>query len=1024
MQQVPQISQDLWDALDLKAQRLNVLVEIYSVSTLPESEGFNPDDATLRIADTTTAFLGNPYTRYVESVGIVNRTITKKFNTVSIRLNNMDRAMAAFVLDAPIEGKFCVIRLVSREFTATTLADSFVVFTGKCEKPVDANNESITIGAKQYIGSVDEEIPWRTFSPDDELGRESTDVLFEGFLFSAKPGTITYKERVRRGGFLGLLGFKKTVTRTLQYSNHQGVEVDKAVPLILGRAQVQLVPVAYIDAGGQINAIMAVGEGPIKAFFDQRVITSGFQFASVADSNPEVDQYRFGYPGNTNGQVPFLNNLAGGIPGNGYYSQTAMFSSAFYGTDVSQDDPAPEVIMVIMGMIVPVPDESQDFTLTDWTDNPAFLTRWLLTHSRTFNLNPAFINDPQCIKTACYCDDPVLDETNGERILLQESETANYGVLYRRYHSTALFTPEYFKHYFLGDGQDPLPELTLPPAEFYDPADGPPVLDPAIQTLVRRRFSSNVYLTERTKSVDFLFDVLLTTYRGFITQNARGKLDIKCRRPADNTIIRSTVDALDTEVAVNTVLPWVASLSGQVLIGTDTLTSEVRTVTGTRYSAVANSITLVVAGSLTRSGATLTGGDDDNPATGSVTVTGLGTLTVTIDGHAVSYTTVAADTTATAAAMLTQFLKADLTFQTYLKFTWDKDDPTVISIQSKLGFLELDRALVNGHAIGQEVLRIQLAFSDTGADHADLAAANILLRSFSWPVGSRQSSVNRIDGKFIDSPHDFQVQQVRTRDQTHIDQVGKVLPEEITLTGVDSFSQAKRLENSALAELRDQDFFTQHTADRRAMLLEEGDIIVNTHASGGFRNLALRVEEVSLDLQRMTVAITARRYLTSAYSDVAAARNVPLPTNLTGDVAFSTTGPPSIAFNSADFPPNGLIQTTASDGITSIRGGVIFGSTRFPQRAKVFLKRPLESTFTQIATLEPDANLKAIIPDVIASDEGTYTFQLEVCFVGGACNATKPEATITISYGALGAMLTESAGILLTEAGDFISMES
>lgn len=1023
MQTVPNISQDLWDALDLKNQRLDVLVEIYPVNTLPTDDGFDPSEASLRIANRTTAFLGNNYARYVEDVGTINRTITKKFNTVSLQLNNMDRTMAAFVLDNPIEGKLCVIRIVSREFTATTLADSFVVFTGKCEKPVDVNNETVEISAKQYIGSVDEEVPWRTFSPDDELGRSPTDVLFEGFLFSAKPGTITYKERVRRGGFLGLIGFKKTVTRTLQFSSHQGVEVDKTVPLIMGRAQVQLIPVAYIDAGGQINAIYNIGEGPIKAFFDQRIITSGFQFASVADSNPEVDQYRFGYPGNTNGQVPFLDNLTGGIPGNGYYSRSAMFSTAIYGTEVSQDDPAPEVIMVIMGAIIPVPDDTQEFTLIDWTDNPAFQTRWLLTHPRVFNLNEAFINDPQCIKTACYCDDPVLDETNGERILLQESETANYGVLYRRYHSTALFTPEYFKHYFLGEGQEPLPELTLPPAEFYDPADGPPVLDPVIQKLVRRRFSSNIYLTERTKSVDFLFDVLLGTYRGFLVHNARGKVDIKCKRPADNTIIRSTVSVGATEIAVNTVLPWVASLSGQVLIGTDTLTSEIRTVTGTRYSSVANGITLAVSGSLTASGATLTGGDDDNPATGSVTVTGLGTLTVTIDGRAVSYTTVAADTTGTAAAMLAQFLKADSTFQTYLKFFWDKTNPTVISIQSKLGFLELDRALANSHAIGQEVLRIQMAFSDTSADHADLAAANILQRTFSWPVGSRQSSVNRIDGKFIDSPQDFKVQQIRTRDQDHIDQVGRVLPEEITLTGVDSFSQAKRLENSTLAELRDLDFFTQHTADRRAMLLEEGDIICNTHASGGLRNVALRVEEVSLNLQRMTVAIIARRYSTNAYSDVAAARNVPLPTNLTGDAAFSTTGPPAIQFNATDFPPNGLIQTTASDGITSIRGGVIFGSTRFPQRAKVFLKRPLETEFTQIGTLEPDANLKAIIPDVIASEEGTYTFQLEVCFVGGACNATKPEATITVAFGALGVLLTESGGILLTEAGDFLALE-
>lgn len=1020
MQKVPDISTALYDALGAEAQRPTVLVELYPNNVLPGDDGFDPDDAILRVANKTTTFLGNNYTRYVEKVGTINRTITSKFNTVSIDLNNHDRAMAAFVLTNPLEGMFCVIRLISRAVTATTLADSFVVFTGKCEKTFDASSESITISAKQYIGSVDEELPWRTFSPEDELGTLKTDPLFEGFLFSAKPGNVVFRERVRRGGFLGLLGFKKTVTNTLSFSNHQGLEIDKAVPLILGRAQVQFLPLAFIDAGGQINTIFAISEGPIKKFFDLRVITQGYQFASIADSNPDVDQFRFGYPGGTNGQVPFTDNLTGGIPGNGHYSMTAMMSTSFYGTDVSEDDPAPEVIGVMMGMVIPLPDSLGEFTMEDWNDNPAFHTRWLLTHSRVFNLNPAFINDPQCIKTACYCDDPVLDETDGERIVLQNSETTNYGTLYRRYHSTGLFTPEYFLHYYLGVGQDPLPELILPTDEnqivhFFDPAAGDPALEPL--TLVRRRFTSNVYLQERMKAVDFLFKVVLPTYRGFLAQNAKGKIDIKCRRPTDNTIIRSPAVATDTEIAVNTILPWVADSSGKVIVGNDLLTSEIRSVIGARYSSVANSITLVVAGNLTRSGATLSGGDDNNPATGTITVTGLGALTVTIDGRAVSYTTISADTTGTAAAMLTQFLKADPTFQTYLKFTWGPATPTVINIQSKLGFLELDSELDEDHDIAEEVLRIQMAFADGLSTPADLLNSNIVKGSFKWPVGSRQSSKNRVDGKFIDSPQDFKVQELRTRDPVHIAQTGKVLPEEITLTGVDNFSQAKRLENSLLAEIRDLDFFMQHTADRRAMLLEEGDLIANTHASGGFRNVALRVEEVTLNLSGMTVDITARRYSTSAYSDEAAARNVPLPTNLTGD-----SGPPSIVFNTIDYPPNGLIQTTESAGISSVRGGAIFGASVFTQKAKVSLKRPGESTFTQISVIEPDGDLKAVF-EFIASTEGTYTVQLEVCFPSGLCNTTKPTASITVTFGALGVLLTEAGGILLTEGTDYLATE-
>lgn len=993
MQRPPQISQNLYDALGLQAQRPNILVEFYLNNTLPTNDGFNPDDAILRVANSPLEFLTLPYAQYVKKVGIINKTIGPKFNSVSIDLNNHDRTMAAFALSTVnrLEGMFIVIRLVSREFVAGSLADSYVAFTGKCEKPYDANSATLTINAKQYIGSVDEETPWRGFDTEDEDGRAADDPEFEGFVFKQTNFTSQYTERVPRGGFLGILGFKKTVTKTVNHTS-QSVDAEKVVPLVLGRAQVNLIGITSLDVGGAINSIMAASEGPIKAWFDHRVLTPRF-------SQPIGAYYRYGYTGGTNDQLPLTSAQGGDFyAGNAHYSKTAWVAFFVNGTDVAVEEGAPESVAIIMGFLMPVPDIGGDFVLESWTDNPAFQTRWLLTHPKIFNLEPEFINDPQCIKTACYCDDPVLDNTNGELIALDQAIEPLYGTSFRRYHSTGLFTPEYFLHYYLDTGQDPLPELTLPTEEsglvvFYNPTGGFPTL-PTLN-LVRRRFTSNIYLREKMKSADFLFRVLLPTFRGFLTQNAKGQIDIKCKRPADNTIIRSASSIGATEVAVNSILAWVADSSGEVIVGTDLLTSEVRAVTGTRYSSVANSITLSVSGSLTASGATLTGGDNDNPATGSVTVTGLGALTVTIDGHAVSYTTIPADTTGTAAAMLTQFLKADPNFKTYLKFVWDAASPTLISIQSKLGFLELSSALENAHSIAEEVLRIQMSFGDTGANHSNLAAANILERSMSWPIGSRQSSVNRIDSIFIDSPQDFRSQPLRTRDPVHIAQVKKTLPQEVTHTGVDNFSQAKRLQNSVLAELRDCDFLMQHTADRRAMLLEEGDLICNTHASGGFRNVPLRIEEVSLDLSRMAVAILARRYLTSAHSDEAAARNVPLPTALPG-----AAGPPNISFNSVDFPPSGLTQTTI-EGVTSVQGGAIFGASVFGQTAKVSLKKPGEVVFTQIAVIQPDSNLEAIF-NFLSPDPGTYTVQLEVCFLSGLCNPTKPTAQIVI--GAVGSV--------------------
>src|SRR5688572_932533 len=250
MQLPPLISLSLYNALANAVQRLDILVEFYENDVLPGSNGFDPADAVLRISKKATTWLGHSYLRYLENVGTVSRTITEKFNSVSIQLSNHEeppgsenRPVAAFILGNPIEGMYIVIRIASRAVTETSLTDSFVVFTGKLQKPVDSKDNSLTLSAQQFIGSIDQPIPWREFDPEDEEGRLITDPLFEGFLYSAKNGSVSFKERVRRGGFLGLLGFKKTVSRTLQFSNHQGVEISKVVPLILGRAQVPYLPI-------------------------------------------------------------------------------------------------------------------------------------------------------------------------------------------------------------------------------------------------------------------------------------------------------------------------------------------------------------------------------------------------------------------------------------------------------------------------------------------------------------------------------------------------------------------------------------------------------------------------------------------------------------------------------------------------------------------------------------------------------------------------------------------------------------
>lgn len=978
------VSAQLTAALQSENWQPAILVELYASDALPGADGFDPDTAMLRLSNGLTTWKGETYQRYVLKVGQITRTITERFNTVNITLDNADRAMAAFVLNNDIEGMFLVVRFVSRVFTADALDDSAVQFVGRCEKTYEANNPTVQISAKQYLGSVDEEIPARTFGPEDEQGRDADDPLFEGFPHTPVNIQRQYDERVPRGGLAGAVGLKKTVTRTIQYTSHTDAKEDSVVPLLLGRAQIVLTAISYVDLGTEVYMIMAGPEGPIADWHDLKVLTPGYF------PQPSGLHLRYGYDGGTNGQDPIPSPDASNYSGNGRYSRTAWTAFHTTGSEVSEEDPAPDAVAVPLGLIIPIPNADGDFVLEGWTDNPAFHVRWMLTDTRQgFALDPAFINDPECLKTACYCDDPVLDATGGEQIVFPTSLQATYGTWWWRYHSTGLLKPAYFKHYFLDEGLDPPPELRMKTPTFGTAA-------PAIVPFVRRRFTSNYYLRDRKKKVDALFKDLAPAARIYLVQNSKGTLDIRCKRPADNTLIRSDISAGVTEIPVNSVLAWKQSLSGKILIGVDTLTSEIRIVTGWRYTTAGNGITLAVSGALTASGATFSGGNNSTtPATATVTVTGLGTLTVTIGGHSVSYTTESAsvyangdvaDTTASAAAMLAHFMKADPVLKPYVKVTWDKDTPTVISLQSKLGFLQFADALEDDHDAGEEVVRIQ----------AVLDPSTIIRDSASWPVGSRQSSVNRIDGTFIDSPLDFRPQMLRTREAAHIASSGKTLPKEINLTAVDNYSQAKRLQLQELAETRDNDFFFEEAAVGEHLLLEEGDLVATSHPSGDFRHLLTRLEEVRIDPDRMILRMVGRRYQTSAYSDSAPARKVPIPSGLTQAAA----GPPNIQFNTEDYD-SCLVQTTdGAGGITSVRGGVVFGESIYAQVCKVRLTmRASVAVDELIATLEPDGDNKAHF-EFIASAPGVYVVELEVCFKSSnTCSATKPTCSVTVGLG-------------------------
>lgn len=144
-------------------------------------------------------------------------------------------------------------------------------------------------------------------------------------------------------------------------------------------------------------------------------------------------------------------------------------------------------------------------------------------------------------------------------------------------------------------------------------------------------------------------------------------------------------------------------------------------------------------------------------------------------------------------------------------------------------------------------------------------------------------------------------------------------------------------------------------------------------------------------------------------------------------VTFTVPAPPAITFNTEDFPPFGLSQTTDTEGITTIKGGAVFGASEFGRMAHVRVNGPSDAPgiFNEITTITPNSENEAVF-EFIATESGVYTVQLEACFTSGSllCNSVKPEATITVALGGLRSLLAENAGFLITEDETaFISLE-
>lgn len=454
------------------------LVELYSSDYVPTATGFDPVDAIETFAAEEITWNGIAYRRELSSGNDgpgrsdITRNMGEKTNSVTLSFSNISRYMATLAQSQTMEGLFCVIRCVAPSVTD----DSLVLFVGRCDKPSDVDKRKFTMSARQDFGNINQTLPPRKFTAEDPEGRTPDDPLYEGISFTAIAGSFTTPKVVLKSGIAGLLGRRKTINVTQQFSDLDDTPYGSVVPEMFGRGQLQLIPFAWIDKGVFVSYLMAVCAGPIKAIENIKSRTEG-----VSDPlnlpGPVPAEVHLGDLGGTGTNVGnvFQADLGGGQ----VFSHLAYIEGASVPnellTNPSFSDPdvlnePPIIVAIILGRIVPVPDSDGEYTLEDWTDNPVHIARFILTHESFVNINPAFMEDAVNFLTAQHCDEPIMDDTTSQMIVVPSVDAPQAGVSFSRFQSTGQINARHFLYNDLGDVSI-IPETSDGPYVPYDPID-------------------------------------------------------------------------------------------------------------------------------------------------------------------------------------------------------------------------------------------------------------------------------------------------------------------------------------------------------------------------------------------------------------------------------------------------------------------------------------------------------------------------------------------------------------------------
>lgn len=935
-----QISPDFLDELRVPTRQR---VELWEFFTSDETDFEDPSKAVLRVANVKHTFAELEYRARVTSRGDVRRFLDKQKNTVSLTLSNVDLEMTEFVSNYRLEGMWVQLRVPSTRAPG----ESLILFGGRCNKPDELDGQTCQLSIDQDFGGDEEEIPSRKLEVLCPLARDFKGVAcrgaaalstksatyqaaatcngtrrqcvdygnednFAGCIFTPISGTFSYTVEEKKRF---LLFFTKTKRRTVSapWSSVSDFQQNTPIPEVAGIVQCEGVGVAHADTGTKVKFLQAFADGPVEAFYELRIRDK--QYLPDPD-NPNTELGTYGSQSQ---------GASTQFSGAGKFSGTAYAEGEAIGSDPSDaNDSQPTVTAIVKGRSnFDLPDLQGDFTLSGWSDCGPYMLRWYLINKA--HLLESQIDNESVLTAGQRTFEPVIDDTGFEQAVLSSGLTG--GVDFKSFASASGFGAKTVDKIALmlaqgkkvtgGYGQ-----LVQAYYRYINQTAPPAFIVP--NRKIRRRYTTNFRLDESTKLRDFIWDILLPSFNGRLVYSAAGKVQIRVDGPADSTYITTdtSIGVTPREIRVEDVTRWMRNFNALCLVGAHQKTAQVNRVLAVEYLALSPAITLTCAATstltATASGATLTGGSSAVPDAGTVTLGGTvsagAEVAITVDGVAVEYTAESGDDRDAIAGLLAATINGHPILKRYIRALWDQtNSPSVIRIETKCGVLRLETDLTEDHVRGEEVIRIEAAFG--GSSSYDRKVRD---NSFKWPLGSRQSSVNRVEGNFRSAVHDWALTPISADATTHQKQTRRTKKEEINLSAVDNAHQAARLLKIALGKRRACDWFCSFGASADALLLDVGDVIAASHYSGKtyVRNVPVVIEDIIID-RNQDARIVGRLYKSEIYNDQVAELGTQILMPLQTGGASNTDTP----------PPN---QPTAGGSSGSGLGG-IFPRTEYPQ---------------------------------------------------------------------------------------------